>query len=104
MWGGGGGGGGGGGAGLSLRLEEEETEQDWVAMEPVSWLALGPSMESSTGSSTSPWNSPNITVRQNTCTQFHHVLNLEERVNLSKSKSIEHEAEKNYVLISKYFL
>ena len=62
-------GGAGAGAGLSLRLEEEETEQDWVAMEPVSGLALGPSTDSSTGSSTNPWNSPNITVRQNTCTQ-----------------------------------
>ena len=70
-------------------------------MEPVSGLALGPSMDSSTGSSTNPWNSPNITVRQNTCTQVHHVLNLEERVNLSQS--IEHEAEEKYVLVSKYF-
>ena len=51
-------------------------------MEPVSGLALGPSMDSSTGSSTNPWNSPNITVRQNTCTQYHHVLNLEERVRI----------------------
>ena len=54
-------------AGLSLL--EVDTEHEAVAMDASSRALeelAGPSMESSTGSSTSPWNRPKVTVRQKT--------------------------------------